>query len=80
MQYFRLHLKGESVAKLYLQQHIPFFISQKHNDKQQCVSCFSTFLFLHQKKKKSCKYLTSFTKLMDKAQSLLTMVGFVPSW
>lgn len=34
MQYLRLHLKGKSVAKLYLQQYIAFFTSQEHNDKQ----------------------------------------------
>lgn len=34
MQYFRLHLNGKSVTKLYLQQYTAFFVSQEHNDKQ----------------------------------------------
>lgn len=40
---FRLYLEAKSVAKLYLQQYIAFFIPQEHSDKHQHAHCFRTF-------------------------------------
>lgn len=67
MHYFRLHLNGKSMAKLYLEQYIAFFIPTMTKSNVQAIL---VIFFLRPKKiKLASKFLASFVKFMDKAYS-----------